>query len=807
MTAGSAPKVDVPLHIGGVDMARGVVVNEDGTTVRLTSTQRQLLLYFLEHPSQDLTRERLLAEVFGYGAGAQTRSLDTAVKELRAKLERDRKAPDHILTVWGVGYRFEPLSQAPASLGFVGRTAELAWCRQALRRPKPILLTGMAGVGKSRLALEATRGEPAVHVYLDGLVAADGVVASIVSALPPSDLPTPARVARLGAPLVIHDAEGFPAVVSRWVWACLAGAPDARILVTSRGELEGDWQQLPLEPLDNAELVEIVRNVMGPAGATWSAEQLELLVQRLDGLPLAAELIGAWSDVLGPEAILVRVESLLTQHHPSAGSLDKVLARSIAALTDRHRRVLTVCILFRGPFQAEDLVAVLDREALVDLAVLRRASLIQRSGAGLLHVLPLLRAALSVLLSPRRQDLERFVDLVFQRVDEEPSMRWFPALRALVDEDGPVEQTLRAGLAMVATTRGHRAEGVPGPVLQRLRSLLPRCDDAVLVARVWLGLVQVASRGGLAERCDLDEAIAAARRAGEEGLELRARLLLVQHLRLGSDVGSADAALDDLLPRVLGGSNLDPGYVAQLWSELALIRRHQGRMDDAVTALGRALAQFRTEGPSSERCAILHRLGQTHAESGRFAAAMAWWERAADDADAVGLLWGAHQIALSRALAAIEAGEVPHPELPTAPPWTEGPHHHAVKNAFLTFAALESGEVSAAGRYVGLALDAADRRMGVFWGLARLADGLWRLWVGDPEAGQAFAEVGELDEEPLRSWGRVWAHVATGCALQGVHVDHPMVEPMLQALAVAPGPRPAFGIQARLLFDHLHQRA
>jgi DNA-binding response OmpR family regulator len=54
-----------------------------------------------------LSRQDLLKNVWGHRAAVLTRTVDSHVSELRQKLERDPADPDHIHTVWKVGYRFE----------------------------------------------------------------------------------------------------------------------------------------------------------------------------------------------------------------------------------------------------------------------------------------------------------------------------------------------------------------------------------------------------------------------------------------------------------------------------------------------------------------------------------------------------------------------------------------------------------------------------------------------------------------------------------------------------------------------------
>jgi DNA-binding response OmpR family regulator len=74
-----------------------------GEEVHLTPTEFDLLLCLAGEPGVVLTRERLLAEVWGWPGASGTRTVDSHVKALRAKIGADR-----VRTVHGVGYALEP---------------------------------------------------------------------------------------------------------------------------------------------------------------------------------------------------------------------------------------------------------------------------------------------------------------------------------------------------------------------------------------------------------------------------------------------------------------------------------------------------------------------------------------------------------------------------------------------------------------------------------------------------------------------------------------------------------------------------
>lgn len=81
-------------------------VFRDGAEVTITPRATVLLAYFMTHPDEVMTRERLLEAVWGWTYQSSTRSVDTRVAELRRVLEENSGDPTLITTVPGIGYRF-----------------------------------------------------------------------------------------------------------------------------------------------------------------------------------------------------------------------------------------------------------------------------------------------------------------------------------------------------------------------------------------------------------------------------------------------------------------------------------------------------------------------------------------------------------------------------------------------------------------------------------------------------------------------------------------------------------------------------
>ncbi len=83
-------------------------VTADGTEVNLTPKEYELLYFLAKSPDKVFDREQLLKEVWHYEFFGDLRTVDTHVKRLREKLSRvSERAAKMIVTVWGVGYKFE----------------------------------------------------------------------------------------------------------------------------------------------------------------------------------------------------------------------------------------------------------------------------------------------------------------------------------------------------------------------------------------------------------------------------------------------------------------------------------------------------------------------------------------------------------------------------------------------------------------------------------------------------------------------------------------------------------------------------
>ncbi len=76
------------------------------TRLDLTAKEFDLLSFFAAHPGRVYSRMELLNQVWGYSYEGYEHTVNSHINRLRAKIEEDPAKPKHILTVWGVGYKF-----------------------------------------------------------------------------------------------------------------------------------------------------------------------------------------------------------------------------------------------------------------------------------------------------------------------------------------------------------------------------------------------------------------------------------------------------------------------------------------------------------------------------------------------------------------------------------------------------------------------------------------------------------------------------------------------------------------------------
>lgn len=101
---------------GAILQSGDLKVNQDrmevtlkGVLIPLSAMEYDLLLVLIENPGKTLTKEFLFNSVWGANSESENQTLTVHIKMLRDKIEQNPKEPQRILTVWGVGYRYEKI--------------------------------------------------------------------------------------------------------------------------------------------------------------------------------------------------------------------------------------------------------------------------------------------------------------------------------------------------------------------------------------------------------------------------------------------------------------------------------------------------------------------------------------------------------------------------------------------------------------------------------------------------------------------------------------------------------------------------
>lgn len=104
---GTAPMENILSYPGLLINMDAREVEVGSSKVSLTPKEFELLTFLSRNAGRVFTREQLLEHVWGYDFYGDLRTVDTHIKKLREKMSRHGMAAAYVVTVWGVGYKFE----------------------------------------------------------------------------------------------------------------------------------------------------------------------------------------------------------------------------------------------------------------------------------------------------------------------------------------------------------------------------------------------------------------------------------------------------------------------------------------------------------------------------------------------------------------------------------------------------------------------------------------------------------------------------------------------------------------------------
>jgi len=381
----------------------------DGRPIELGGRAFDTLMVLIDARGTVLGKDELMNRVWPDRV-VEENNLQAQISALRKVFGADR---DLIRTVAGRGYQFTGEirkgvtsgAAGPARLTnlptpqseLIGREAPLRDVTNLVIAHRLVTLTGAGGVGKTRLALEATR--QLLPRFLDGawlaelgpLADADLVPVAVAAALGLSLGSGPVTTDRVAAALrakhlllVIDNCEHVIEVAAAMAEAVLRASPLTRVLATSRESLRATEEYVYRVPSldvpvdDNVDVEDVSRhgavrlfNVRAHAAEPgYDAHPRHAVVaaricRRLDGIPLAIELAAARVPAFGVDGIASRLgdrfhlltegsRTGLTRHQTLRATLDW----SYELLSDVERIVLRRLGRFAGAFRLESAQAV-----------------------------------------------------------------------------------------------------------------------------------------------------------------------------------------------------------------------------------------------------------------------------------------------------------------------------------------------------------------------------------------------------------------------------------------------------------------
>jgi non-specific serine/threonine protein kinase len=370
-----------------------------------------VLLEFLAHPGQLLSRDQLLDAVWGHSYVTPA-TLNRLIAQLRRALADDAEHPRCIQTVHGLGYRFvaqvrEAGAEATPAMQFapprrarvpertqalIGRERDIGDIERLLAGARLVTVAGPGGIGKTQAALEASRNVAAdfpdgvwcfdctAQSDRDGVVRLMAGVFDIRIACGTDELVV--HLAELlharRALLVFDNCERVAEELGDVVAALQSTCGQLRVLVTSQRRLNcvgeslywlpplevpppGEWNTgeaiACLSKIPSVHLLLERSRAFASGFVLTSANALPVaeICRRLDGVPLALELAAARLRLLSPDQLLLRMDDRfrwLAEARPGRPARHQTLGAliewSFALLSEREHALLCGISVFTG---------------------------------------------------------------------------------------------------------------------------------------------------------------------------------------------------------------------------------------------------------------------------------------------------------------------------------------------------------------------------------------------------------------------------------------------------------------------------
>ncbi len=101
----SAPADEIIIGKFTLNLRRRTL-SKEGRNIELTQIEFQIMEYFFTNPDTALSRTDILHKIWGTSYVGEEKIVDVNIRRLRMKIENDASAPEHLVTVWGMGYKW-----------------------------------------------------------------------------------------------------------------------------------------------------------------------------------------------------------------------------------------------------------------------------------------------------------------------------------------------------------------------------------------------------------------------------------------------------------------------------------------------------------------------------------------------------------------------------------------------------------------------------------------------------------------------------------------------------------------------------
>jgi predicted ATPase/DNA-binding winged helix-turn-helix (wHTH) protein len=410
-----------------------------GEVIPLGQRAFQMLLHLVENAGRTITKADVFEAVWP-GRVVEDNNLTVQMSAIRRALGGAEQARQYLLTVPGVGYRFiasvetatdvadgkedEPLrrSRRPGNLphpltSFIGREKDISEIDRRLRATRLLTLTGIGGIGKTRVALHY--GETVAEQYPDGVwlidlahVQGGGLIEDAVAkvfGIGGDDAGYGRQIEHhlrhLNALLIIDNCEHLVVDVARFVSSLLRNTSEIRILATSREILGASGEAVHRIPTlsfaaggeasgSDPMALDAVRLFVERAEAaienfTPDEQALATIVRicaRLDGIALAIEMAVPWLRVFSLADLADRLQERLrllglsdATALPRQRTLRSMIDWSYAALSESESALLRAMSIFARAADLNAIQVVADgggADAAMDMSRLVEKSLV-----------------------------------------------------------------------------------------------------------------------------------------------------------------------------------------------------------------------------------------------------------------------------------------------------------------------------------------------------------------------------------------------------------------------------------------------